>query len=257
MLSPIPQKSIVIAAHPDDEALWFSSILNRVERIIICYVDNFGRKTLGERRRRALARHPLKPMSLDLTEPMAYLGADFHRAKLTQYGIKIRWWRSRLRRRYKESFDRLHECLAEHVSRDVHVYTHNPWGEYGNEDHVQLHRVVCDLAEANGAEVWCPNYCASRSLSLAVRILRGQMLEHMTFPTNQELLLELARIYDEEQCWTWPKKPMLFSEESFVRFVPATTTNDAHLSAFPINFLWDRRVPSVLLVNLIRLLKGY
>ena len=32
------ERSVPIVAHPDDEVLWFGSILEQVDRIIICYV---------------------------------------------------------------------------------------------------------------------------------------------------------------------------------------------------------------------------
>ena len=32
-------KSILVVAHPDDEVLWFSSILDKVDRIIICFLE--------------------------------------------------------------------------------------------------------------------------------------------------------------------------------------------------------------------------
>jgi len=36
-LSDLVKGAILIVAHPDDEVLWFSSLLCRVEKVVICF----------------------------------------------------------------------------------------------------------------------------------------------------------------------------------------------------------------------------
>jgi hypothetical protein len=44
-------ESVLVVAHPDDEALWFSSIVGRVRRVIIAYEACAELPELGARRR--------------------------------------------------------------------------------------------------------------------------------------------------------------------------------------------------------------
>jgi len=37
--SDITDSSILVVAHPDDEVLWFSSVLERVQETIICFLE--------------------------------------------------------------------------------------------------------------------------------------------------------------------------------------------------------------------------
>ena len=48
-------RSALVVAHPDDEALWFSSIAGKVERLIVCFLEVDGRPDVTAGRRRAAA----------------------------------------------------------------------------------------------------------------------------------------------------------------------------------------------------------
>jgi len=50
----------IVAAHPDDEVLWFSSVVTRVEKVFICFMGNPNRPGLGRGRRAALEQPPNK-----------------------------------------------------------------------------------------------------------------------------------------------------------------------------------------------------
>ena len=48
-MSSFGSNAALVVAHPDDEALWFSSVLTRVDKIVICYQDLEG-SDLGQKR---------------------------------------------------------------------------------------------------------------------------------------------------------------------------------------------------------------
>jgi len=54
------EKSILVVAHPDDEVLWFSSILERVDRVVFCYLDCESIPLCSEGRRKSLSEYPMK-----------------------------------------------------------------------------------------------------------------------------------------------------------------------------------------------------
>ncbi len=49
------ENSIIVAAHPDDEMLWFTSIVKDVDSILLVYEDAWPTPDLGPARARALA----------------------------------------------------------------------------------------------------------------------------------------------------------------------------------------------------------
>ena len=49
------ENSLIVAAHPDDEVLWFGAILKRVDRVIIVYEDHWPEPEIGRARAEALS----------------------------------------------------------------------------------------------------------------------------------------------------------------------------------------------------------
>ena len=54
----------------------------------------------------------------------------------------------------------LKDLLRARLGDCRNVITHNPWGEYGHEDHVQVFRAVTALQAELGFAVWVSGYCA-------------------------------------------------------------------------------------------------
>jgi hypothetical protein len=115
--------------------------------------------------------------------------------------------------------------------------THNPWGEYGHEEHVQVFRVVKALQVELGFKLWCSNYCSNKSLPLFSREMPDSPVSYTTLPTNKRLAETIMSLYQRNSCWTWYENYRWFEEESFVlmgdtrEFLVAT----GHL--FPMNML--------------------
>ena len=75
----------------------------------------------------------------------------------------------RVAQTYRDNFTRICDALAPMLTPDMNVFTHNPWGEYGHEDHVQIFRALDHLRRRIGFTLWMSNYCTERSLPLAMR----------------------------------------------------------------------------------------
>ena len=72
-------------------------------------------------------------------------------------------------RGYKENFQQIYDRLKARLKPDMNVFTHNPWGEYGHEEHIQMFRVLQKLREEIGFRLWMSNYCTDRAAPLAMR----------------------------------------------------------------------------------------
>ncbi|MCA9476132.1 MAG: hypothetical protein KC563_10075, partial [Nitrospira sp.] len=60
---------------------------------------------------------------------------------------------------YENNFLLLRKKLTDILGGYQNVVTHNPWGEYGHEEHVQVYRAVKDLQASIGFNLWISNYC--------------------------------------------------------------------------------------------------
>ena len=130
------EDSVLIVAHPDDDLLWLSSVIDKVEQVIFCCNEDPAKPGTGLARKKTIAEYPLPNVSmLDIAEPQSFDKANWNGPVITEYGLKL----SKCQKsdaRYKMTYENLLRRVRHQVADRKYVFTHNPWGEYGHEDHV-------------------------------------------------------------------------------------------------------------------------
>ena len=211
-------RSCVVVAHPDDEILWFSSILDRVSHATWCFEDCEDYPELGPGRRAVLRAYPLPQVrSLGLPEPCSVHLVDWSQPAFSAYGLRLNAaaaTESRIEG-YRMSFAAIRSALATQLRGTSAVFTHNPWGEYGHADHVQVARVVHSLHAELGYRVFYSGYVAPRTMPLAAAELArfGNWFE---LPTQPALCERVQALYRTHGCWTWPNDYQRFATETFL-----------------------------------------
>lgn len=193
----------VVVAHPDDEALWLSSIVAAADRVVFCFGALFERPRDSEARRQAVAALPLAGIvDLAIPESGAGFDVDWVQPQATAAGITIA--EAAARRRYETNYERLLAALRGSLAGIEQVYTHNPWGEYGHAEHIQVYRAVAALQEELGFTLLFTNYVSGRTWSLA-RALgpRLRAAERRVVRPDLAMALRLGRIYKHYGAWTW------------------------------------------------------
>jgi hypothetical protein len=195
--------AVLVVAHPDDEVLWFGSILSRVGKVVIAFKDYDAQPGLGDRRAMTMAALPYGNLvSLDIAEAGSLKRANWDDPVTTEYGLALDA-PVETQRRYKRNFATVRTALAAELRGATDVFTHNPWGEYGHEDHVQVHRAVEGLRAALGFRLWTPSYYGARSETLAARYRAAPRPPAKCLPIDQAYARGIARIYERHDCWTW------------------------------------------------------
>lgn len=233
----ILKKSIIVVAHPDDEVLWFNSIVDKVDEVVMCFLECKSNPHWKTGRQKSLMEHPIRKIScLNIDEAEVFNGADWKNPVITHYGLKI----SRRKfsdKRYRENYDKLRQLLKNKLIDYPTVFTHNPWGEYGNEEHVQIYRVVKELQREMKFQMLFSNYASNKSLNLMQQYILGLEFEYITFRTNKALGDCIKDIYRRNNCWTWYDDWGWHSEESFIknRTYEEKIENYGHM--FPANVI--------------------
>jgi hypothetical protein len=210
------ESSILVVAHPDDEVLWFSSILRQVGKVIIAFKDYDAVPDLGRKRAAALAELPYANLvCLGIAEAGSLKRANWDDPVATEYGLALDA-PVETRRQYERNFATLRTALATELSSATDVFTHNPWGEYGHEDHVQVYRAVEALRAALGFRMWTSSYCAARASTLASRYRAVDRPPAKRLPVDQAYAKQVAEIYQRHGCWTWITDWTWADEESFL-----------------------------------------
>ncbi len=235
------EKSVLVVAHPDDEILWFSSILDKVSTIVICFTDAEHHPELGEARRLSLAEHAYKDkiVSLELRQVKSHNMSRWPNPEESSYGLRLSR-RPEFDAPYKAQASRAATALAPHIQGADNVFTHNPWGEYGHEDHVQINRVVTQLARDCGAAIWYDSYVSNKSSLLMRSFIKDFGKPYYTMPVDADRARQIADTYHRNGAWTWMDDYVWFSSESFVQGPLVSHAQACAGTLFPVNYL---RVP--------------
>jgi|Deesub1362A_J573_1020465.scaffolds.fasta_scaffold01035_4 LmbE family N-acetylglucosaminyl deacetylase len=239
-ISTILKNSILLVAHPDDEVLWFSSIFDKVDEVIFCFINSLSNPHWTTGRRQILSKLPIKKVSsLEMEESGVFNCADWNRPVIKEYGMEITKRRVS-DKKYKENYYKIKEKLGVKLANYKNVFTHNPWGEYGNEEHVQVYRVVKGLQKKMNYNIWISNYCGNKSFPLMLSYISGFNSDYITLKTNKSLAEKIKATYERHRCWTWYKDWVWFNEESFMnddslRYDPENAGSYGHI--FPINMI--------------------
>jgi LmbE family N-acetylglucosaminyl deacetylase len=211
-------RACVVVAHPDDEVLWFSSVLGRVGRVLLSFEDCAEYPDFGPARRAVMDDYPLPNVeSLRLPEPCSVHLVDWLTAEPDEFGVRLNAAHvtDEQRERYRRSFHALRQALAPRLQGVGAVFTHNPWGEYGHPDHVQLSRVVESLSTEHGFRVFYSGYIAYRTMPLAARHL-PQLGSWFELPVQPSVAEPIEALYKQHGAWTWPDDHQRFSAEVFL-----------------------------------------
>lgn len=232
-------RSCLVVAHPDDEILWFSSILEKVEQVIFCFHASPSFTKISRGRETLLKHYPLTTLrSLEVEEAPVFDKAHWPDPQINEYGLSIPSRRhSDAASRYQDNFLKLQRTLEKALGEFKNVYTHNPWGEYGHEEHVQVFRAVDACRLKIGFDMWCSGYVGTRSHNLmAQQAHRISSIFH-TRPTDSALQRRLYERYVENSAWTWEDDMSgWFPQESTFR-VANENTDRQNPRYIPVNYI--------------------
>jgi hypothetical protein len=137
--------------------------------------------------------------------------SDWANPKLTTYGVELLdTCPPDVRSQYIGNYDRLVAALDPYVAESEQIYSHNPWGEYGHEAHIQVWSVVSRLAREHGRTLWVWDGLPNEEL-----LERGSRvrLEYFTplpddlgvqeLESDLELYRRLKRLYERNAVWTF------------------------------------------------------
>jgi len=218
-------RSAVVVAHPDDEALWLSSVLGSAAQVVFCFGDLFERPKMSAARRRAVAALPLPGLiDLKLPESGGGLSVDWPHPRLTEAGIAIA--DDAAGERYAANFSALTGALRAALAGCTSVYTHNPWGEYGHAEHIQVHRAVAALQAELGYTIWFSNYVGKESWRLAQDFARRPCwTDRRAAVPDAALARRLRDVYRRSGAWTWTRWHRWPGEEILYAMPPAEPRN--------------------------------
>ena len=196
----------IVVAHPDDEILFASSILEKATQVFICFsdipVEEEIHATITKGRRNVKNKYPLKNVTfLDITQASNKDAKriNWDRAIENEYGVLG----ERNEKEYEKNFQKLFKILGLKLKNFRTIYTHNPWGEYGHVEHIQIHRCIEKLSKILEFKMYVFGYLSRETLKMANEKIKT--LEELPLKKKNDITLfnKVKDLYIEEDCWTW------------------------------------------------------
>ena len=211
----IQKKIILVMAHPDDEIIFANSVLSRIDKIIICFQNIPGEVEISKGRQLSALKYPLKNfLQLGITQAR-FSGEiiDWNKPLETKYGIK-----GYLNQKdYKKNYLLLFEKLSSYLTKDVLVITHNPWGEYGHPEHIQVNRVISELANLKKFEYFVTGFVSTSTLNFSRKCINRLSENFIEYKTNIQLYESIKNLYLKNKCWTWFSDKKINRNEIFYK----------------------------------------
>jgi LmbE family N-acetylglucosaminyl deacetylase len=228
-------KSIIVAAHPDDEILWFSSILEKVDLTLLCFLKSDLFPHLKSGREISFSEYPIKNISfLNLDEATVYDDNNWIDPKIDSYGLVIPESNPG-KSQYVHNYLKIKSELKKRLAGYSNVFTHNPWGEYGHEEHVQIFTAVNQLRDEMRFNLWFSTYCSNKSFPLMYEFFPFISSDCITLSTDDKLANAIKSIYQKNNCWTWYANWQWVKEETFIRYEATDEGNQNYGLTIPVN----------------------
>ena len=230
----------IVVAHPDDEIIFFNSKLAGAESVIICFGQSDDPAVTAGR---AVVKDnfPLdRAKFLWITEANVFDAVSFPRQSVIPEGVTV----ARNQDRYHKNFATITAMLETELAQDDVVFTHNPWGEYGHEEHVQVFQAVLALQKRMNLKIYVSNYVSDKSMPLMQQ--RHHLLSAQTIVGNpcQKLGQQYLDLYADNNSWTWDADYIWPATEMFFAINPRPDTDqpqsDAVTASPPLNILSRR-----------------
>ncbi len=213
----------IVLAHPDDEIIFTNSILKKASKIIICFQDIPGEKDISLGRYKSSLNYPLNNFIQLGLKQARFSGKiiNWDNPKEIKYGID-----GYLNRRdYERNFYDLFEKLSDLLKKDILVVTHNPWGEYGHPEHIQVNRVISEIAEIKKFNYFVTGIASTCNQKYAFNQMHKLGDKYIIFETDLTLFKKIKDLYMENNCWTWfefydlPKNEIFFEQINKNKFI--------------------------------------
>lgn len=237
MKEELIKNSALVVAHPDDEILWFPFSIGKVAKIVFSFIDCPSNPQWSMGRKQVISEYPFRNLiSLDLPESEVFNKINWNKPETGKYGVKFNT-KTNVVQNYEKNYLQLKKLLAENLKGFKRVITHNPWGEYGHEEHVQVYRVVKTLQLELGFDIWFSNYFSSKSFSLFSKYSGQLDTSVLINPIDQNLVKSIKAIYEKNKCWTWYENWEWENDEILIREASGDLKKEMFGYSIPLNMI--------------------
>lgn len=235
------KNGILVVAHPDDECLFFSSIINKISTIIFCFSKIPYEKKISLGRKKAIKEFPLRNINiinLNITQARTNIKPlNWLKVEDSEYGVKGGLEESS----YLKNFLIIKRKLNKLISSQNSVITHNPWGEYGHAEHIQIFKIIFNIAKEKNINMFVDGYYSNLSKLYTKRKQHILIPKIYSLKTQNKYYSLLRDHYLKNGCWTWFNNYEIPLYESFYKVDLSLDINSNfkynRILNYPLNYI--------------------
>ncbi len=204
---------LVVVAHPDDEVLWLAPLLPHATHVLAAYAVASLDPALTEGRELVRENFPFPNFEfLGLEQAEVYSQSDFLSRAPVDHGVSLmRSCPPERAEHYRSNYSALLAAVAPYLGPSTAIYTHNPWGEYGHEEHIQVNHAMVALARRHHCSVWVWDGLSGPELASRDVMLRADFYPEDALanaPSRQlavdlDCYREIRALYQRHGAWTY------------------------------------------------------
>jgi LmbE family N-acetylglucosaminyl deacetylase len=179
--------NLIIVAHPDDEIVWFSTLLREKNSALIICFDIFSKKNQD---------------ILDNNQRVSCILNYYKKF------IPVIWLRTP-KSTFPKIFGKVDKKIIKSLSINLNsiikmlspkrVFTHNPWGEYGHSEHKAIYKIVSSIRP----DVLFPEAALDKALiSKEFKLNFHKVYNVLEKETDFKFKKEIEKIYVRNNMWT-------------------------------------------------------
>jgi LmbE family N-acetylglucosaminyl deacetylase len=228
-------KAVIVACHPDDEAIWFTSALAECKKVIICFSSLHKNDANGSTDFSFVPETNVPIDRLNIQQSRSFLQYPWKSPIHTEYGVRLK----KPNLTYEHNYLALRNILKEKLQGEAVIITHNPWGEYGHEEHIQVFKAVASLAKELNFILLVDSYIQDFAFQLASAYQGSLEPASGLLKTNKIIANKLKQHYISGECWTWSNDYQWPQYEYFLQVQhDGTVTSSTKDCSVPLNVLY-------------------
>lgn len=235
------ENSTLVVAHPDDEILWFGSIVKKCKKVIICFgpSNNFELSEGREKIKKLLTYRNVE--FLNLHEAGVFNSSNWNSQIKKEYGVKC----YNNEKKYIDNYQKGYEILLNKLKNEKVIFTHNPWGEYGHEEHIQIFKIISKIKKIYNFRLIFNGYFSSKTIRLMIDNKSKYNFYYFDLHNDHEYVVNIKKQYIENNIWTWDDNYIWPDIEYYYEINELTNKNlKSNINtSLPMNFISYKKNP--------------
>ena len=148
---------------------------------------------------------------------------------------------------------KLKKILKSKLKNASIVYTHNPWGDYGHIEHIQVFKIINEIRQLLNFQIFVTGYVSNLTENYSSNFTNLLFKKPTINKTNIAIYKQFKNVYLKNNCWTWFKDYKLPKYEYFYKVKKKQESNFNYTTVDrKLNYIFMGNIYFIIIKRLIK-----